>query len=107
MKYVYVAGPYTNGDPVINTQKAIGMGEKLLALGYVPFIPHLSHLWHLISPHDYQYWMDLDSYWLFRCDALLRLPGSSQGADLEVLAAKERGIPVYYSLDELKSSLND
>jgi hypothetical protein len=36
-----------------------------------------------------------------RCDAVLRLPGESKGADNDVKLAKERGIPVYYELDEI------
>lgn len=36
-----------------------------------------------------------------RCDAILRLPGESKGADNDVRLAKERGIPVYYNVDEL------
>ena len=46
----------------------------------------------------YEQWMKLDLAWLDKCDALLRLPGESPGSDREVDAAKERGIPVYYSV---------
>ncbi len=95
MKYIYVAGPYTGGDPVLNTRKAIEAGEQLRALGFVPFIPHLTHLWHLISPHDIDYWYEYDNEWIRKCDALLRLPGKSKGADAEVALALELGIPVF------------
>jgi len=36
-----------------------------------------------------------------RCDAILRLPGESRGADLDVAQARERGIPVYHDLAEV------
>ena len=36
-----------------------------------------------------------------RCDAILRLPGESKGADNDVRLAHERGIPVYYDIDEI------
>ncbi len=36
-----------------------------------------------------------------RCDAILRLPGDSKGADNDVRLAKERGIPVYFQVDEI------
>lgn len=36
-----------------------------------------------------------------RCDAILRLAGESKGADNDVRLANERGIPVYYHLDEI------
>jgi hypothetical protein len=35
------------------------------------------------------------------CDAVLRLPGESTGADNDVRIARERGIPAYHSIDEL------
>ena len=38
---------------------------------------------------------------LQHCDAVLRLPGDSRGADLDVAIAHERGIPVYTSIDEI------
>lgn len=38
---------------------------------------------------------------LERCDAVLRLAGESRGADQDVAIARERGIPVYYTLDEI------
>ena len=102
MKYIYVAGPYTKGDPVLNVRKAIEAGEQLIALGFVPFIPHLSHLWHLVSPHDIEYWYSYDIEWLIKCDALLRLAGDSRGADAEVNLMFEMGKSVYFSIDELE-----
>jgi len=38
---------------------------------------------------------------LQHCDAVLRLPGESKGADQDVAIARDRGLPVYYSVDEL------
>jgi len=38
---------------------------------------------------------------LQHCDAVLRLPGDSTGADQDVAIARRRGLPVYYSLDEI------
>jgi hypothetical protein len=38
---------------------------------------------------------------LRHCDAVLRLHGASTGADNDVRIAKERGIPVYSSIDEI------
>jgi hypothetical protein len=35
------------------------------------------------------------------CDAILRLPGTSKGADNDVRLAHERGIPVYYDISEI------
>ncbi len=95
MKYIYVAGPYTGGDPVINTRKAIEAGELLRGMGFVPFIPHLSMIWHLVEPHDVAFWYEYDNAWVERCDGLIRLPGESKGADAEVKLALELGMPVF------------
>jgi hypothetical protein len=38
---------------------------------------------------------------LSRCDAVLRLPGASKGADEDVRLARERGLPVFQSLAEV------
>ncbi len=35
------------------------------------------------------------------CDAVLRLPGDSKGADNDVKIARERGIPVFHNLNEI------
>lgn len=101
MKYIYVAGPYSGGDPVINTRNAVLEGEALRVYGFVPFIPHLTHLWHLISPRDIDFWYAYDNEWIKKCDALLRLPGESKGADAEVELALKLGIPIFHSIYEL------
>lgn len=98
---IYVAGPYTKGDVAENVRNAIMVGNNLRALGHTPFIPHLTHFWHMIYPHDYQYWMDLDIEWLLECDAVFRIPGESKGADLEVEIAGLYDIPVYTSFLEI------
>lgn len=40
-----------------------------------------------------------------KCDALLRLPGESAGADLEAAQAGGLGIPVFRSVEELLEAL--
>jgi len=100
MKTVYLASPYTLGDPVLNVRAQIEAAEELVNLGYLPHVPLLSHLWHIASPHPYEYWMEIGLEWVRHCDILLRLPGESKGADAEVTLARELGIPVIFGLDE-------
>lgn len=97
---IYIAGPYTGGDPRINVIKAIDAGEKVAEAGFVPYIPHLNHVWDHIHPHDYEFWMDQGAEFLTRCDAVIRLPGESPGADREVDMAKKMQIKVYYGVEE-------
>ncbi len=95
-KLVYIASPYTKGDAVLNIRRSIHFAEQIRELGYVPECPLLSHLWHMISPHDYEYWMSLCLDKLEHCDILVRLMGDSPGADREVEHARKMGITVYY-----------
>ena len=104
-KTVYIAGPYTQGDVAVNVRHAILAGEELLYAGFVPFIPHLTHFWHLLFPHQIDFWYKYDLEWLERCDYLLRLPGDSPGATVEVGHAEAFGIPVYYSIGDLIRAL--
>ncbi len=100
---VYIAGPLTNGGQVPgkeNVELAIEMGELVLRHGHEPFIPHLYYYWHQLFPHHHNTWMELDLKWLRVCDALIRLPGDSPGADKEVALAEELHIPVFFSLEE-------
>jgi hypothetical protein len=101
MKYVYIAGPYTQGDPVENTRNAIKIADDLVRWGFVPFVPHLTMFWQLVLPHELNFWYRFDDLWLKKCDILLRLPGFSPGADKEVELAKLNGLRVYYSTAEL------
>lgn len=75
----------------------------LMAVGYVPFLPHLTLLWDLLYPRVYQDWLDYDNHWLAVCDVVFRIPGESSGADKECELAKSLGIPVVTTYDELKA----
>jgi uncharacterized protein DUF4406 len=101
MNKIYVAGPYTKGDVAMNVRAAITAGNNLRALGWTPFIPHLTHFWHMLIPHDISYWYSFDMEWLEMCDALFLLPGESVGAAKEVIKARQLGMPVYTTFAEL------
>ena len=93
---VYIAGPYTNPDPVENTHRAITEGLAIrdtYDVGVI--IPHVTLAAHLVSPRDLDYWYAFDLDQLSHCDALYRLPGASSGADKEVDYAKGLGMPVF------------
>jgi len=107
MKQIYIAGPYTNGDVAINVREAISAGDYLSRFGWDVIIPHLSHFWHLLFPHPYEFWIEYDIRRLHECDALLRLEGESTGADQEVEIAKEMGIPVYLGLFNVPRNGNE
>lgn len=95
---VYLAGPYSLPDPVENTHRAIKCAEGLEYNYDVDvFVPHLSLLWHVVSPAPYEKWCERDNAILARCDALVRRPGASSGADAEVKYAHEVcDIPLFW-----------
>jgi 3-phosphoglycerate kinase len=41
---------------------------------------------------------------LQHCDAVLRLPGDSKGADEDVRVARERGLPVFFDIAEVPAA---
>jgi hypothetical protein len=101
MKVVYIASPYTVGDPVLNVRQSLQIAEELYAEGFLPFAPLLCHLWHLAYPKPYEYWTGYSLEWVKRADYVLRMRGESRGADAEVALAAELHIPVFLSLSDL------
>jgi hypothetical protein len=101
---VYVAGPYSAPTPEevqANVDRAIDAGNRLMDAGFRVRVPHLSHYQHARKPRPYRTWMEIDFADLSECDVLLRLPGTSSGADEEVEVARRHGIPVYTSEERL------
>lgn len=104
MKAIYIASPYTVGDTAINVRVQMQAADNLMDHGYCPIVPLFSHFQHMHKPRPYQDWLAIDFEKIKRCDALLRLPGDSSGADSEVELAKAIGIPVYFSFEDLFAS---
>jgi hypothetical protein len=105
-KMVYIASPYTKGDVARNVRDSFFIADRLVELGYLPFPPLFSHFWHFLIPHSYKFWMELDLEWILRSDCVLRMPGDSNGADMEVEFALQNNIPVYLSIDELEKGVS-
>ena len=91
---LYIAGPYSFPDPPRNVHRAVQVGTYLMDHGLAwPLVPHLSMLWDTISPRPYADWLALDFALLERCDGLVRLAGTSTGADGETDWCNEHGVP--------------
>lgn len=109
---VYVSGPYSS-DPEHNTHLAIEAGQTLLEFGYAPMVPHLNHYWdeyrdeRKLPRNEEDAWLALDLAWVAQADAVIRLPGESQGADRETNLAYEWGIPVYMGQDPVAEFLKN
>lgn len=104
---IFISGPYSASHPrevQRNVSKAIYHAIFLMKKGHSVFVPHLSHYIHIhpACPFEYEEYLRNDMAWLEVSEAVLRLPGASVGADKEVERAKELGIPVYHSIEEIK-----
>jgi hypothetical protein len=104
---VYIAGPFAS-HPTHNTHAAIQAGMALWQTGRVAvLIPHTSLVADLVVPMPAEDWYAFDLDQLAHCDAVLRLPGKSKGADTEVAFAEERGIPVFGDVGALLAWADD
>jgi hypothetical protein len=112
---IMIAGPYrggTNDDPELiieNMKRLEAMALPIFRKGHTPIIGEWLALplmklagnkaigdavWDEIQyPIAHQI--------LEKCDAILRIPGESKGADNDIRIAIERGLKVYYRLDEI------
>ena len=114
---VYIAGPLSQGDLAENINLATSVFHAIAANGLAPLCPHWSAFsggiageigdrpfaYAYTRPRDttHEYWMAVDLPWVEASDAVLRLPGASDGADLEVSHARKHGVPVFYSAAEV------
>jgi len=114
-RLILVAGPYRSGtgdDPVRMAQNLAVLEAAALQLwqaGHLPVIGEWLALplirtaggRHIADAAHQAFLYPVAERLLSRCDAVLRLPGESRGADQDVRLARERGLPVYFSLEEL------
>lgn len=102
-QYIYVAGPITEGDTLLNIRNGIKAGTELIKLGYTPYIPFNDFIQYILDPDtlDYETILKQDLAWVKKCDALLRLPGESPGADREVQYAISQGLFVTKTMRSL------
>jgi hypothetical protein len=112
---ILIAGPYrsgTNDDPSLmkqNLEKLESVALPLFRKGHIPLIGEwvalpLIQLAGSQKPGD-KAWEEIQypvaHKLLEKCDAVLRLEGASKGADEDVKKAKEKGLKVYNSLEDI------
>ena len=112
---ILIAGPYrsgTDGDPALIARNLARLEEAagpIFRLGHVPMIGEWVALpvWHAaggktIGDDLYEeIFHPVAGRLLQLCEGVLRLPGASKGADNDVRIATERGIPVWYRLEDV------
>jgi hypothetical protein len=112
---VLVAGPYrsgTDGDPLRirqNLQRLESFALGVYKAGHIPLIGEWVALplaeqagsTDVGDAISEQYLYPVAGRLLGRCDAVLRIEGASKGADEDVRIARERGLPVWFRLEDV------
>ncbi len=112
---ILVAGPYRSGtgdDPDLMARNLARLEEAawpIFRSGHVPMIGEWVALPVLRAagadgvsdPLAQRVLYPTAERLLQHCDAVLRLPGESTGADQDVAIARRRGIPVYHRVEEI------
>jgi hypothetical protein len=112
---ILIAGPYRSGtgdDPArlaANLQALEAAAWPLFRAGHVPMIGEWVALpvmrgagsTGVGDPVSEQVLYPTAERLLQHCDAVLRLPGASTGADQDVRIARERGLPVYERIEDV------
>lgn len=116
---VLIAGPYRSGtgdDPALMAANLAALEQAawpLFRAGHVPMIGEWVALPVLRSagagigdPLAEEVLYPTAQRLLAHCDAVLRLPGESTGADQDVAIARSRGLPVYYRIEDVPGVLD-
>lgn len=112
---ILIAGPYRSGtgdDPAkmaANLDRLESVSVPLFRTGHIPMIGEWVALplgkqagsSGVSDPIYDEFAYPVADRLLQHCDAVLRLPGASKGADEDVRLARERGLPVYFDLSEV------
>jgi hypothetical protein len=112
---ILIAGPYrsgTNGNSLLIAQNLDRLESFALSIymaGHIPMIGEWVALplmkqagsFKLGDEISEQYLYPVASRLLERCDAVLRIEGESKGADEDVRIARERGLQVYWRIEDV------
>jgi len=112
---ILIAGPYRSGtgdDPAKMAQNVRAMEAfalQLFRVGHVPVVGEwlalplvaLAGSERVGDEAFNEIFHPIAERLLEHCDAVLRVGGASQGADMMVSVARERGLAVYHDLDEV------
>jgi nucleoside 2-deoxyribosyltransferase len=105
-KVIYISGKYS-GDVETNIRKAREAAIAVWEAGFTALCPHLNTA-HFDNDCKctYEDYINGDLALITNCNALLMLHDweESKGAIIERTYALERGIPVFYNINELKEA---
>ncbi len=113
--FILIAGPYrsgTNDDPeriAANVSLMESFALPIFRMGHIPVLGewfalplvHLAGSKNIGDEPFNEIFHPIAERLLEKCEAVLRVGGASQGADLMVEVARKRGLHIYFTLDEI------
>lgn len=108
MKRIFISGALnsfnTEMNFIDNVHRMLRLGHEVRKAGFAVYVPCNDILVSFTNgglPHEEYYKHDL--VWLDVCDAVILVPGweCSRGVKGELEFAKEKGLPVFESIDDL------
>ena len=113
--FILIAGPYrsgTNDDPekiAANVHLMESFALPIFRMGHIPVLGewfalplvHLAGSRQIGDEPFNEIFHPIAERLLEKCDAVLRVGGASQGADLMLEVARKRGLQIYFALDEI------
>ena len=102
---VYVACPMRVGHWTDNVRTSLAAASDIRLKGYAPIVPTLSWFWDMVHPCSFDQWLEYDYAIINMCDCLVRLPGVSEGADLEMDYAVRQHKPVFNGTIDLYENM--
>ena len=112
---ILIAGPYRSGtgdDPAkmaANVKAMEALALPIFRAGHIPILGewfalplvHLAGSKRVGDEPFNEIFHPIAERLLARCDAVLRIGGASQGADQMVVVAQEKGLSIYYRLQDI------
>ena len=116
--FILIAGPYrsgTNDDPekiAANVHVMESFALPIFRMGHIPVLGewfalplvHLAGSKEIGDEPFNEIFHPIAERLLEKCDAVLRVGGASQGADLMVEIARKRNLYVYFALEEIPTA---
>ncbi|MCK5017483.1 MAG: DUF4406 domain-containing protein [Candidatus Peribacteraceae bacterium] len=104
---IYLACPMTKGNWTTNVRQCLQFAEELFTKGYTPIAPVLTWFWDIVHYHSHEDWLEYAFGLVAVSDAVLRVPGVSEGADMELDYAVRHDIPIYTDINDLYKELDN
>ncbi len=116
--FILIAGPYrsgTNDDPekiTANVHLMESYALPIFRMGHIPVLGewfalplvHLAGSKQIGDKPFNEIFHPIAERLLEKCDAVLRVGGASQGADLMIEIARKRNLYIYFALDEIPTA---